>query len=156
LLRYGSISFKPRRRIIWHTGRSSHTEMTGGPAPVSASVNPTYWTDASHVASAPSGWIRPSPHRALDIAEIPAIIGDYRQAAARAKAAGFDGVELHAANGYLPDQFLQDGSNRRTDAYGGSIANRSRFLLEVVEAMVSVWGAAVSRCGSGQAEPGTA
>ena len=67
-------------------------------------------------------------------------IGDYRQAAARAKAAGFDGVELHAANGYLPDQFLQDGSNHRTVAYGGSIANRSRFLLEVVEAMVSVWG----------------
>ncbi len=64
----------------------------------------------------------------------------YRKAAARAKAAGFDGVELHAANGYLPDQFLQDGSNKRTDAYGGSIENRSRFLLEVVEAITSVWG----------------
>jgi N-ethylmaleimide reductase len=62
------------------------------------------------------------------------------KAAERAKAAGFDGVELHAANGYLPDQFLQDGSNKRTDVYGGSIENRSRFLLEVAEAMVSVWG----------------
>jgi N-ethylmaleimide reductase len=68
------------------------------------------------------------------------IVEDYRKAAERAKTADFDGVELHAANGYLPDQFLQDGSNKRTDAYGGSIENRSRFLLEVVEAMVSVWG----------------
>ena len=68
------------------------------------------------------------------------IVEDYRKAAERAKAAGFDGVELHAANGYLPDQFLQDGSNKRTDAYGGSIENRSRFLLELVEALASVWG----------------
>lgn len=125
---------------LWHTGRSSHVEMTGGPSPVSASVNPSYWEDASHLVSAPSGWVQSSPHRALDISEIPGIIEDYRKAAERAKAAGFDGVELHAANGYLPDQFLQDGSNKRTDAYGGSIENRSRFLLEVVEALVSVWG----------------
>jgi N-ethylmaleimide reductase len=114
---------------LWHTGRTSHIEMTGGQAPVSASVNPSYWTDTSHVVSAPSGWIQPSPHRALDIAEIQGIVEDYRKAAERAKAAGFDGVELHAANGYLPDQFLQDGSNKRTDTYGGSIENRSRFLL---------------------------
>jgi N-ethylmaleimide reductase len=112
----------------------------GGHMPVSASVDPSYWKDASHVVSAPSGWIKPSPHRALDIVEIPSIIEDYRKAAERAKAAGFDGVELHAANGYLPDQFLQDGSNKRTDAYGGSIENRSRFLLELVEALASVWG----------------
>jgi N-ethylmaleimide reductase len=125
---------------LWHTGRSSHVEMTGGPAPVSASVNPAYWQDPSHLTSTPSGWIQPSPHRALDIAEIRAIVEDYRNAAKRAMASGFDGVELHAANGYLPDQFLQDGSNKRTDAYGGSIQNRSRFLLEIVEAMVSVWG----------------
>jgi N-ethylmaleimide reductase len=125
---------------LWHTGRSSHVEMTGGPAPVSASVNPSYWADASHLVSAPSGWVQPSPHRALDISEIPGIIEEYRKAAERARAAGFDGVELHAGNGYLPDQFLQDGSNKRTDAYGGSIENRSRFLLEVVAAMVSVWG----------------
>src|SRR5467141_1098956 len=81
-----------------------------------------------------------SPHRALEIREIPGIVEDYRKAAERAKATGFDGVELHAGNGYLPDQFLQDGINKRTDMYGGSIENRSRFLLQVVEAMVSVWG----------------
>jgi N-ethylmaleimide reductase len=125
---------------LWHTGRSSHFEMTGGEAPVSASVNPAYWEDASHVVSTPSGWVKPSPHRALDIAEIPGIIEDYRKAAERAKAADFEGVELHGANGYLIDQFLQDGSNHRTDAYGGSIENRSRLLLEVVEGLVSVWG----------------
>jgi N-ethylmaleimide reductase len=68
------------------------------------------------------------------------VVEEYRKAAERAKAAGFDGVELHGANGYLPDEFLQDGSNKRTDAYGGSIPNRARFLLEVVEAMASVWG----------------
>ena len=125
---------------LWHTGRSSHSDNLDGDAPVSASVDPTYWEDPSHLVSAPSGWIQSSPHRALDISEIPGIVEDYRKAAARAKAAGFDGVELHAANGYLPDQFLQDGSNKRTDSYGGSIENRSRFLLEVVETMTSVWG----------------
>ncbi len=114
--------------------------MTGGPAPVSASVDPSYWNDASHLTSTPGGWIKPSPHRALEIAEIAVIVEDYRKAAERAKAAGFDGVELHAANGYLPDQFLQDGSNKRGDAYGGSIENRARFLLEIVKALVSVWG----------------
>jgi 2,4-dienoyl-CoA reductase-like NADH-dependent reductase (Old Yellow Enzyme family) len=97
---------------LWHTGRSSRIEMTSGQMPVSASVNPSYWEDASHIVSAPSGWIKPSPHRALDIAEIPGIVEDYRRAAERAKAAGLDGVELHAANGYLPDQFLQDGSKQ--------------------------------------------
>jgi N-ethylmaleimide reductase len=126
---------------LWHTGRSSHVEMTGGLAPVSASVDPAYWQDAAHLTSTPSGWVLPSPHRALEIPEIAAIVEDYRQAARRAMAAGFDGVELHGANGYLPDQFLQDGSNKRTDRYGGSIKNRCRFLLEVVEALVSVWDA---------------
>jgi N-ethylmaleimide reductase len=126
---------------LWHTGRASHHEMTNGAMPVAPSVIPHYYgQETSAVVSTPSGWTKPSPHRALDITEIPAIIEDYRKAAERAKAAGFDGVELHAANGYLPDQFLQDGSNKRTDAYGGSIENRSRFLLEVVEAMASVWG----------------
>ena len=125
---------------LWHTGRSSHVEMTGGPAPVSASVDPSYWNDASRLVSAPSGWTQPSPHRALAIEEIEGVVEQYCEAAGRARAAGFDGVELHAANGYLPDQFLQDSSNRRTDVYGGSIENRSRFLLEVVAAMVSVWG----------------
>jgi N-ethylmaleimide reductase len=125
---------------LWHTGRASHSDNQDGNTPASASVDPSYWEDPSRLVSGPNGWIQPSPHRALDISEIPEIIEDYRKAAARAKAAGFDGVELHAANGYLPDQFLQDGSNKRTDAYGGSIENRSRFLLEVVEAMTSVWG----------------
>jgi len=126
---------------LWHTGRSSHVGMTNGAAPVAPSVVPEYYgPKTTAMASTPAGWFKPSPHRELDIAEIPGIVGDYRKAAERAKAAGFDGVELHAANGYLPDQFLQDGSNKRSDAYGGTIENRSRFLLEVVGAMVSVWG----------------
>jgi N-ethylmaleimide reductase len=125
---------------LWHTGRSSHVDMTGGAMPVAPSVVPSYWLDATPSVSTRGGWVKPSPHRALEIAEIPSIVEDYRKAAERAKAAGFDGVELHAANGYLPDEFLQDGSNKRTDAYGGSVENRCRFLLEVVEAMASVWG----------------
>jgi N-ethylmaleimide reductase len=125
---------------LWHTGRSSHSDNQDGNTPVSASVDPSYWEDPNNLVSAPSGWVQPSPHRALDISEIPGIIEEYRKAAARAKEAGFDGVELSAGNGYLLDQFLQDGSNKRTDSYGGSIENRSRFLLEVVEAITSVWG----------------
>jgi N-ethylmaleimide reductase len=121
---------------LWHTGRASHITTTGGSTPVTASVVGPF----EGLVSTPSGWQKPSPPRALDIAEIPGIVEDYRRAAERAKAAGFDGVELHAANGYLVDQFLQDGTNQRTDAYGGSIENRSRFLLEVVEALASVWG----------------
>jgi N-ethylmaleimide reductase len=126
---------------LWHTGRASHVSVTGGAEPVSASVNPGYWSEPDKLTSTPGGWVQPSPHRALEIAEIPGIVNDYRKAAERAKQAGFDGVELHAANGYLIDQFLQNGCNKRTDAYGGSIENRARLLLEVVDAMVSVWGA---------------
>ena len=138
----GTVHHKGGRMFsqLWHTGRSSHVDMTNGATPVAPSVVPNYWLDSTPSVSTPGGWVKPSPHRALDIAEIPGIVEDYRKAAERANAAGFDGVELHAANGYLPDQFLQDGSNKRTDAYGGSIENRSRFLLEVVEALVSVWG----------------
>ena len=124
---------------LWHTGRASHIDISGT-QPVSASVNPSYWQNPGHLVSAPSGWVQPSPHRALAIDEIPGIIEDYRKAAQRAKDAGFDGIELHAANGYLIDQFLQDNSNHRTDQYGGSIENRARLLLEVVAALVSVWG----------------
>jgi N-ethylmaleimide reductase len=124
---------------LWHTGRASHV-ATNGITPVSSSVNPEYWQDPTIQESTPHGWQQPSPHGALDIREIPGIVEDYRKAAERAKAAGFDGVELHAGNGYLPDQFLQDGINKRTDMYGGSIENRSRFLLQVIDAMVSVWG----------------
>src|SRR5271156_4862190 len=125
---------------LWHTGRSGHVETSGGSTPVSASVDPTYWQDKSHLVSTPSGWQQPSPHRALETSEIGGIVEDYRAAAERAKAAGFDGVELHAANGYLIDQFLQDGSNKRNDIYGGSIENRARLLLEVTQALASVWG----------------
>jgi N-ethylmaleimide reductase len=81
-----------------------------------------------------------SPHRALDIHEIPELVESFRDAAQRAKEAGFDGVELHNANGYLADTFLQDGTNKRTDRYDGSVENRARFSLELVEAFVSVWG----------------
>ena len=126
---------------LWHTGRASHVSVTGGPEPVSASVNADYWNDPDKLTSTPGGWVQPSPHRALKISEIAGIVDDYRKAAVRAKQAGFDGVELHAANGYLIDQFLQNGCNKRTDGYGGSIENRARLLLEVVDAMTSVWGA---------------
>jgi len=86
------------------------------------------------------GWVPVSPHRALATLEIPGIVEEFRAGAERAKAAGFDGVEIHGANGYLLDQFLQDGSNKRDDAYGGPVENRARLLLEVVEAVASVWG----------------
>jgi N-ethylmaleimide reductase len=125
---------------LWHTGRSSHVAMTGGEMPVSASVDPAYWQNPGHLVSIPGGWVPPSPHRALTGVEIDGIVEDYRAAAERAKDAGFEGVELHAANGYLIDQFLQDGSNKRTDEYGGSIENRARLLLRIVSALVSVWG----------------
>src|SRR5260370_30633837 len=78
--------------------------------------------------------------RALELPEIPGIIEEVRSGAERALRAGFDGVEIHGANGYLPDQFLQDGTNKRTDEYGGSIKNRARFLLEVTQAAISAWG----------------
>src|SRR5260370_31973105 len=78
--------------------------------------------------------------RALELPEIPGIIEEVRSGAERALRAGFDGVEIHGANGYLPDQFLQDGTNKRTDEYGGSIENRARFLLEVTQAAISAWG----------------
>ncbi len=126
---------------LWHSGRSSHTAMTGGATPVSASVDPAYWQNPGHLVSIPGGWVQPSPHRALSVPEIAGIVEDYRRAAERAMDAGFEGVEVHGANGYLVDQFLQDGSNRRTDEYGGSFENRTRLLSEIVTALVSVWGA---------------
>ena len=125
---------------LWHTGRSSHTSMTGGAEPVSASVDPAYWQNSTHLVSTPAGWVQPSPHRALSVEEIARIVQDYRRAAERAMDAGFEGVEVHAANGYLMDQFLQNGSNKRTDEYGGSAENRFRILAEVLHALVSVWG----------------
>ena len=120
---------------LWHVGRQSHVEMTGGLAPVSPSAIPVN----SKVFTS-RGWVPVSPSRALDTPEIEAIVRQFRRSATRAKAAGFDGVELHGANGYLIDQFIQDGSNHRTDRYGGSAENRARFLFEIVEAVTSVWG----------------
>ena len=105
------------------------------PSPVAPSVVPF-----EGQAFTKNGWVPVSPHRALAIEEIAGLVESFRRAAERAKAAGMDGVELHNANGYLADTFLQDGTNKRTDRYGGSIENRMRFSTELVEALVSVWG----------------
>ena len=122
---------------LWHVGRQSHRDLQpDGGAPVAPSA-----IRAEGDAYTPNGPAPFSMPRALELHEIPSVIEQFRQGAARAKAAGFDGVEIHGANGYLPDQFLQDGTNHRTDAYGGSIENRARFLLEVTQAAIDVWGA---------------
>ena len=125
---------------LWHAGRTTHIATTGE-EPVTASVDPTYWADPEMLVVTPDGFSQPSPHRALETAEIAGVIEQYRAAAVNAKRAGFDGVELMAANGHLIDQFLQDNSNKRTDRYGGSMENRARLLFEVAEALISVWGA---------------
>jgi N-ethylmaleimide reductase len=121
---------------IAHDGRQSHVDLSWGNAPIAPSVVPYETTVFTQ-----NGWVPNSPHRALKTDEIPAIVESFRRAAERAKAAGFDGVELHNANGYLADTFLQDGTNKRTDAYGGTIEKRARFSLELVDAFTSVWGA---------------
>jgi N-ethylmaleimide reductase len=121
---------------LWHVGRQSHSELQpGGAQPVAPSA-----TAYEGVVFTSRGWGPTTPARALTVAEIAGLVESYREATRRAVSAGFDGVEVHAANGYLLDQFLQDGSNQRTDNYGGSVENRSRFLLEVVEAAASVIG----------------
>jgi len=121
---------------LWHVGRISHPSLQpNGELPVAPSAIAPQGMASTFTGEQP--FVTP---RALDIEEIPGIIEQYRQAAHNALEAGFDGVEVHSANGYLLDQFLQDGTNHRTDAYGGSIENRARLLLEVVEAVVSVWG----------------
>jgi len=120
---------------LWHVGRASHVDMTGGVPPVGPSAVP--YTGQAYTQS---GWVPVSPNRALKIEEMPGIVDTYRQASQRARTAGFDGVEIHGANGYLLDQFLEDSSNKRTDAYGGPIENRSRLLLEATAAAISVWG----------------
>lgn len=123
---------------LWHSGRSSHVDVSGT-TPVSASVNPEYWEKPYYTPATPSGPKSPSPHRALALSEIPGIVEDFKKAAVNAKRAGFDGIEVHGANGYLLDQFLEDGSNKRTDEYGGSFANRTRILVEVLETVVNVF-----------------
>ena len=121
---------------LWHVGRQSHVDLQpNGQAPIAPSA-----IQAEVRALLASGPALGSMPRAIDLSEIPALVGEYRRGAERAKDAGFDGVEVHGANGYLIDQFLQDNSNRRTDAYGGSVENRARFLLEVIAAVASVWG----------------
>jgi len=105
---------------LWHAGRTTHVAVTGE-QPVTASVDPAYWADPNIFVVTPDGFSRPSPHRALETTEIAVIIEQYRTAAVNAKRAGFDGVEVMAANGHLIDQFLQDNSNKRTDRYGGSV-----------------------------------
>ncbi|MFO1107258.1 MAG: alkene reductase [Amaricoccus sp.] len=121
---------------LWHVGRMSHVSLQpGGAAPVSASAI----ASTTHIYLE-SGFVQPSMPRALETQEIPGIVADFRRAAANAKRAGFDGVEVHGANGYLIDQFMRDGSNERTDAYGGAIENRLRFALEVVDAVVAEFG----------------
>ncbi|MGR9044565.1 MAG: alkene reductase [Gammaproteobacteria bacterium] len=121
---------------LWHVGRVSHPDYLNGELPVAPS------------AIAPSGdvsLLRPPRQfvmpRALAVDEIPGIVESYRKGAENAKRAGFEGVEIHGANGYLLDQFLQDSTNRRQDAYGGPVENRARLLLEVTDAAISVWGA---------------
>jgi N-ethylmaleimide reductase len=121
---------------LWHMGRIVHPDFLGGKAPVSASA-----TTAPDWARTYEGKKRYEPARPLEISEIPSLIEDYRRAALNAMAAGFDGVQLHAANGYLIDQFLRDGTNQRTDAYGGSIKNRLRLLVEVTQVLIETVGA---------------
>ena len=121
---------------LWHVGRQSHPDLQPGRgAPVAPSA-----IKAEGHAYSDNGEVEFTVPRALDKAEIPAIVETYRAGSQRALEARFDGVEIYGANGYLPDQFLQDGSNTRTDEYGGSVENRTRFLLEVTQAAVSVWG----------------
>ena len=122
---------------LWHVGRISHVSLqVGGIAPVAPSA-----IGAGSKTFDGTGFVETSVPRALETAEIARVVEDYRQAAINAKAAGFDGAEIHAANGYLIDQFLRDTSNKRTDGYGGSAANRVRFLREVVAAVTGVLGA---------------
>ncbi|MBQ5939836.1 MULTISPECIES: alkene reductase [unclassified Massilia] len=121
---------------LWHVGRISDPVFLDGALPVA----PSAIQPKGHVSL-----VRPkrdyATPRALDTAEIPAIVAAYRKGAENAKKAGFDGVEIHGANGYLLDQFLQDSTNQRSDQYGGSVENRARLMLEVTDACIEVWGA---------------
>jgi N-ethylmaleimide reductase len=121
---------------LWHVGRISHPDFLNGQLPVAPSaIAPrgvqTYTAEGLKDIPAP---------RALEVHEIAAIVEEFRRAAQNARAAGFDGVEVHGANGYLLDQFLEDGTNQRTDQYGGSVENRARLLFEVIDAVAGAWG----------------
>lgn len=121
---------------LWHVGRISHSGLLGGSLPVA----PSAIAAEGHVSH-----LRPltafETPRALETEEVRGVVEAFRKGAENAKAAGFDGVEIHGANGYLLDQFLQDSTNLRTDEYGGSIENRARLMLEVADAVIGVWGA---------------
>ncbi len=123
---------------LWHTGRASHPSFQeNNKLPVAPSAIRIEGSQ-SHTADGKKPYETP---RALETAEIPQVVEDYRKAAANAKEAGFDGVEIHGANGYIIDEFLQSTTNQRTDGYGGSLENRYRFLKEIVEAVLTVWDA---------------
>jgi N-ethylmaleimide reductase len=122
---------------LWHTGRVSHSSMQPGSLPpVSASD-----VSGEVLTFTENGFEPTTPPRALEASEIPGVVEQFAQAAKNALEAGFDGVEIHSGSGYLLDQFLRDGTNKRTDRYGGSIENRCRFVLEVVDAVVAAIGA---------------
>ncbi|MDZ4840626.1 MAG: alkene reductase [Hyphomicrobium aestuarii] len=122
---------------LWHVGRVSHPSLQpGGKLPVAPSA--IGFEGHAFTYDGPQDFVTP---RALETDEIPGIIADYAAAAENAKSAGFDGVEVHSANAYLLDQFLRDGTNKRTDRYGGGIDNRARLTLEVTDAVTKVWGA---------------
>lgn len=121
---------------IWHGGRACHPLLNGGNQPVAPSPLPIVG-DEVHTPEGKKPYVTP---RELRDDEIPNIIAGFKKAAENAKAAGFDGVEVHGANGYLLDSFLRDGANKRSGPYGGSIENRARLILEVIEAVSSVWG----------------
>jgi len=126
---------------LWHVGRVSHVALQpGGAAPVAPSAI-TANTKTYLIEDGVGRFVPTSQPRALALEELPGIVADYRRAARNAIAAGFDGIEIHGANGYLLDQFLKTGANHRTDAYGGSIENRARLLLEVMQAVVDEIGA---------------
>lgn len=121
---------------LWHVGRVSHSDFHRGELPVAPSA-----LSVEGDIYTPLGKKKIEIPRALELNEMPRIIEQFRKGADNAKTAGFDGVEIHGANGYLLDQFLREGSNRRTDRYGGSLRNRSRLPLEISEAVIDVWGA---------------
>ncbi|HRH99059.1 MAG TPA: alkene reductase, partial [Prosthecobacter sp.] len=119
-----------------HGGRACHPLLNGGTQPVAPSAIPITG-DEVHTPEGKKPYVTP---RELRDDEIPGIVAGFKKAAENAKAAGFDGVEVHGANGYLLDEFLRDGANKRTGPYGGSIENRARLMLEVLDAVISVWG----------------
>jgi N-ethylmaleimide reductase len=122
---------------LWHGGRACHPLLNGGAQPVAPSALPITG-DEVHTPEGKKPYVTP---RELRDDEIPGIIAGFKKAAENAKAAGFDAVEVHGANGYLLDEFLRDGANQRSGPYGGSLANRARLMLEVVDAVIEVWGA---------------